>query len=87
MRSPASLRTWGPSFLYAIPVIAAAFGAAGWAWSANRGPLPERSAVGITALKPVDGSLVAQASSAEAAFGVPSEQTLHLWWPSWPPVR
>jgi hypothetical protein len=87
MRSPASIRTWGPSPLYAVPAVVVAIGAAGWAWSANRGPLPAPSAVEVTAMKPVAGDLAAELPLAEVAFGVPSERTLHLWRPFWPPVR
>jgi hypothetical protein len=87
MRSPASIRTWGPSLLYAIPVVVVALGAAGWVWSTNRGPLPTPSAVEVTALKPVAGAAAGTALPADVAYGVPSERNVHLWWPFWPPVR
>lgn len=79
MRSPASIRTWGPEPLFAVIPAVAAFGAAGWIWlgqvDAPRDPSPIR----ITALRPVDGQDGSAAVPIEVSYGVPDEKTLHLW--------
>lgn len=82
MRSPASIRTWGPSFRYALPVVAAALGLAWAAWTWDRAP----AAQAVTALKPVIGEEAAEEQPVETAYGVPSARTLMLWRPIWPPA-
>ncbi|MFM7244047.1 MAG: hypothetical protein ACKO40_07710 [Planctomycetaceae bacterium] len=82
MRSPASIRTWGPSFRYALPMVAAALGLAWAAWKWERGTAPQT----VTALKPVLGDEAGEERPVEAAYGVPSARTLMLWRPFWPPA-
>jgi len=86
MRAPASLRTWGPSPRYALPVVAVALGLAWAAWRFE--PLAEpTAAVEVTALKPVIDDIAAAERPVEAAYGVPTARTLDLWRPFWPPAR
>jgi hypothetical protein len=85
MRSPASVRTWGPSFRYALPMIAVALGLAWATWSSDRAPAPQ-AATAVTALKPVIGDEDAGERPVEAAYGIPSARTLMLWRPFWPPA-
>lgn len=82
MRSPASVRTWGPSLRYSLPMVAAALGLAWAAWTWDRAPAP----LAVTALKPVLDDEHAAEWPVETAYGVPSARTLMLWRPFWPPA-
>lgn len=86
MRSPASLRTWGPSLRYAIPVIIAAVALAWTAWRSDSAVEPA-AAVEVTTLKPVIDDVAAGERPVEVAYGVPTPRTIGLWRPFWPPAR
>jgi hypothetical protein len=86
MRSSASLRTWGPSLRYALPVIIAALGLAWTAWRSDSASEPQ-AAVEVTTLKPVIEELAAGERPVEVAYGVPTPRTIGLWRPFWPPAR
>lgn len=85
MRSSASLRTWGPSPLFLLPLIAIALGLAWTVWSSDRAAEPQATAT-VTALKPVIDLEGAAERPVEVSFGVPSARTLMLWRPFWPPA-
>jgi len=84
MRASASIRTWGPSLRYAVPMVAVALGLAWAAWSSDRATTDQAAAV--TALKPVIGDESGGERPVEAAYGIPSARTLMLWRPFWPPA-
>ena len=78
MRSPATVRTWGPEPLFAVIPAFAAFGAAGWIWLATA-DAQRPSEVRVTALRPTAAPDASPSVPIEVSYGVPDEKTMHLW--------
>jgi len=71
---------WGPHPKYAVLPVLLVVGVVGWVAAKNPGPIAALTAKKVTAMKPVEGTQASmQELPIQVVYGVPTEQTLHLW--------
>lgn len=71
---------WGPHPKHALLPLLLVLGVVGWVAYKNPGSLQSSTATKVTAMKPVEGGETAvNELPIEVRYGVPTEQTLHLW--------
>ena len=71
---------WGPHPKHALLPLLLVLGVVGWVAYKNPEPLQSSTATKVTAMKPVEGGeAVVNELPIEVRYGVPTEQTLHLW--------